>query len=238
MEQQHIVTAFDEELERMRTGISQMGGLVEAQLSDAVRAIGRLDVELATRVRESDRRVDDFEAEIGALVIRLLALRQPVAADLRSIVSALKITSDLERMGDYAANIAKRATALAQLPEVAPLSGLTRMGRLTQTLIKDVLDAYCNGDVDAAVDAWRRDEEIDEMYTSLFREFLTYMMEDPRNISPCTHLLFVAKNLERIGDHATNIAETLYYQEKGERLDGSRPKGDTSSFTVIEPPAC
>ena len=231
----HIVKSFDEELERLRNGISQMGGMDEAQVADAVRAVARKDVELAKRVREGDAKVDEQEEQIDALVIRMLALRQPMASDLRSVVAALKIASDLERIGDYAANIAKRAITLSPLPENPSIGGVARMGRLAQTLIKDTLDAYGEGDVDAAVAAWKRDEEIDEMYTSVFRELLTYMMEDPRNISPCTHLLFVAKNLERIGDHATNIAETLYFQVTGTQLGQNRPKGDSSSYAVVEP---
>ena len=173
-----------------------------------------------------------MEDEIEELTLRMIALRQPVARDLRSILAALRISHDLERMGDYATNVAKRASALIRLPEVGPINGIARMGRLAHLVIKDVLDAYTDNDVERAVNAWRRDEEIDQMYTSLFRELLTYMMEDPRNITPCAHLLFVAKNIERIGDHATNIAETIYFEETGTRLEGLRPKGDTSSFEV------
>ena len=138
-------------------------------------------------------------------------------------------------MGDYATNVAKRASALSQLPEVGPINGIARMGRLTHRIITDVLDAYTQRDVERAMVAWQRDEEIDQMYTSLFRELLTYMMEDPRNITACAHLLFVAKNIERIGDHATNIAETVYFEETGRRLEGNRPKGDNSSFAVVKP---
>ena len=158
-----------------------------------------------------------------------------MASDLREIVSALKIASDLERIGDYAANIAKRSLALAQLPAVRPAGAIPRMGRLVQEIMKEVLDAFIERDVDKAVAARRRDEELDDLYTSLFREVLTYMMEDPRNITPCTHLLFIAKNLERIGDHATNIAETIHFLVIGHPLTSERPKGDESSFTVVTP---
>ncbi|MFX4220065.1 MAG: phosphate signaling complex protein PhoU [Thalassobaculum sp.] len=235
MSDSHIVSSFDEELDGLRSAISRMGGLVEAQLSNAIQAIAKRDDALATRCIEADKEIDDLEDQIEALTLRMLALRQPVAHDLRQILSALKTSHDLERMGDYATNVAKRASALSQLPEVGPINGIARMGRLTHRIITDVLDAYTERDVDRAMVAWERDEEIDQMYTSLFRELLTYMMEDPRNITACAHLLFVAKNIERIGDHATNIAETVYFEETGRRLQGNRPKGDNSSFAVVKP---
>lgn len=232
MAEQHIVKQFDEELDEMRALIAQMGGLVEHQMADAISAIGRRDDALARRCQEADAEIDAMEGRVEALTLRMLALRQPVALDLRAILAALKIAHNLERMGDYAKNVAKRASALAQLHEVGPINGIVRMGRLTHGIIKEVLDAYTEPNADKAVSAWNRDQEIDQMYNSLFRELLTYMMEDPRNITPCAHLLFVAKNIERIGDHATNIAETLYFQEKGTRLEGVRPKGDRTSYTV------
>lgn len=235
MSDSHIVSSFDEELDGLRSAISRMGGLVEAQLSNAIQAIAKRDDALATRCVEADKEIDDLEDQIEALTLRMLALRQPVAHDLRQILSALKTSHDLERMGDYATNVAKRASALSQLPEVGPINGIARMGRLTHRIITDVLDAYTERDVERAMVAWERDEEIDQMYTSLFRELLTYMMEDPRNITACAHLLFVAKNIERIGDHATNIAETVYFEETGRRLQGNRPKGDNSSFAVVKP---
>lgn len=235
MSDSHIVSSFDEELNGLRSAISRMGGLVEAQLSNAIQAIAKRDDALATRCVEADKEIDDLEDHIEALTLRMLALRQPVAHDLRQILSALKTSHDLERMGDYATNVAKRASALSQLPEVGPINGIARMGRLTHRIITDVLDAYTERDVERAMVAWERDEEIDQMYTSLFRELLTYMMEDPRNITACAHLLFVAKNIERIGDHATNIAETVYFEETGRRLQGNRPKGDNSSFAVVKP---
>ena len=235
MSDSHIVSSFDEELDGMRSAISRMGGLVEAQLSNAIQAIAKRDDALAAECVASDKAIDDLEDQVEALTLRMLALRQPVAHDLRQILSALKISHDLERMGDYATNVAKRASALSQLPEVGPINGISRMGRLTHRVITDVLDAYTQRDVERAMVAWQRDEEIDQMYTSLFRELLTYMMEDPRNITACAHLLFVAKNIERIGDHATNIAETVYFEETGRRLEGVRPKGDNSSFAVVKP---
>jgi phosphate transport system protein len=166
----------------------------------------------------------------------MLALRQPMAQDLREIVAALKISSDIERIGDYAANVAKRAIALTQSPPMRPVGGIARMGRLVQQIIKDVLDAYGAKDADKAVAAWKRDQDVDDMYNSLFREMLTYMMEDPRNIGPSTHLMFIAKNIERIGDHATNIAEIVHYLVRGEDIAESRPKSDRTSFAVVNPP--
>jgi phosphate transport system protein len=167
--------------------------------------------------------------------VRLLALRQPVASDLRRVVAALRVSGDLERIGDYAANVAKRTLALTQMPAVRPAGGIPRMGRLVQQIIKDVLDAWSDNDADRAYLAWSRDEEVDELYNSLFRELLTYMMEDPRNISACTHILFMAKNIERMGDHATNIAETLYYVVNGTPLREVRVKADQTSYAVFDP---
>jgi phosphate transport system protein len=232
---QHTVRSFDEQLKHLKHMIVQMGSLAEEELENAISALTRRDTALAESTVGSDRKLDDLEQEVANLAIRILALRQPMASDLREIVSALKISSDLERMGDYAKNVAKRAIALNQLPPVKPAGSIPRMARLVQGIIKDTLDAYIERDADRAVDAWRRDEEVDEMYTSIFRELLTYMMEDPRNITPCTHLLFVAKNIERIGDHTTNIAEIVHYLVLGQQIDRVRPKGDTTSFTVVTP---
>ena len=168
-------------------------------------------------------------------MIQLLALRQPMAQDLRHIVSALKMTGDLERIGDYAANVAKRSIVLEQFSLPSSLSGLAQMSRLVQENLKLIIDAIGEADADKALDVWRSDEQIDDTYNALFRELITYMMEDPRSISPCAHLLFIAKNLERIGDHATNIAENLYYAVKGEPLEQARPKGDASAYAVVRP---
>ncbi|MGE0119238.1 MAG: phosphate signaling complex protein PhoU [Dongiaceae bacterium] len=233
VETQHIVKSFDEELQKLRQTVAQMGGLVEAQLQAAVDALVKRDAEAAAKVVREDARIDDLEQQLGNMVIRLLALRQPMAVDLRQIVSALKISSDLERIGDYAANVAKRAIALSQVPAVKPVYAIPRMARLVQQSIKDVLDAYVEQDAAKAVMVWQRDEEVDEMYTSLFRELLTYMMEDQRNIGSSIHLLFIAKNIERMGDHATNVAEDVHFLVHGRPLDQARPKGDQTSFTVV-----
>jgi len=231
----HIVKGYDEELGRLNKTIVEMGGLAESQLAAAIDAVAKRDTELAVRVVEGDAKVDELERELDNLAVRLLALRQPMARDLREIFAALKIGSDLERICDYAANVAKRSIALAQTPPIPPVYALPRMGALALRLVKDVIDAYVERDANKALAVWRGDEELDEMYSSLFREFLTYMMEDPRNIGPCTHLLFMAKNIERIGDHATNIAEDLYYLVHGTPLTEIRPKGDKSSLEVVAP---
>ncbi len=232
---EHIVRSFAQELQRLSNLVTQMGGVAEAQVEAAVKAVSRRDVGLATQVMQADARLDAYERDIDAEAVRLLALRQPMAQDLREIVSALKVSADLERIGDYAANVAKRSLALAQVPVVRPAAGIPRMGRLVAAILKEVLDAYIERDVGKAIAAWERDEELDDLYTSLFREVLTYMMEDPRNITPCTHLLFMAKNLERIGDHATNIAEIIHFLVVGTPLTILRPKGDASSFAVVPP---
>jgi phosphate transport system protein len=232
----HIVKSFDEELKHLNQIIAQMGGLAEAQLQTAIEALVRRDANLATQAVQSDARIDELEHQVDSLSIRMLALRQPMARDLREVVAALKIASDIERIGDYAANVGKRAVVLAQVPPMRPVHVIPRMGRMVQAIIKDVLDAYVEHNADKAVGAWERDEEVDEMYTSLFRELLTYMMEDPRNIGPCTHLLFIAKNIERIGDHATNIAETVHFLVHGRTIEAARPKGDMTSFAMVSPP--
>ena len=233
---EHIVKAFDESLEKLRQTLLRMGGMAEAQLARAIQALARRDAALAAEVVRDDLEIDRLEQQVSNDAVRMLALRQPMANDLREVVSALKISADIERIGDYAANVAKRSIALSQLPAVKPAYAVPRLARLVQENIKETLDAYVNRDAEKAVDVWQRDEEVDEIYTGLFRELLTYMMEDPRNISPCTHLMFIAKNLERIGDHATNIAETVHYLVKGTPIAGGRPKGDASPFEVIEPP--
>ena len=235
MPAEHIIKSYDEELGRLNRTIVEMGGLAESQLASAIEAVAKRDSALAAQVVAGDAQVDDLERELDNLAIRLLALRQPMARDLREIFAALKIGSDLERICDYAANVAKRSIALAQTPPIQPVHALPRMGTLALALIKDVIDSYVEKDADKALEVWRRDEELDEMYSSLFREFLTYMMEDPRNIGAYTHLLFMAKNIERIGDHATNIAEDLYYLVHGQPLTEMRPKGDKSSLEVVAP---
>jgi phosphate transport system protein len=232
---EHLVKSYDQELKRLRNMMTQMGGIVETQVALAADAIMRRDAAAATRAVEEDPKVDALEREIETFVIRLLALRQPVAGDLRHIVAALKITGDLERIGDYAANLAKRSIVLAQFALPYSLAGLAHMARMVQGQLKSIIDALGDNDADKAMEVWRSDQVVDDLYNALFRELITYMMEDPRNITPCTHLLFIAKNLERIGDHATNIAENLYYAVKGESLPDARPKGDTSAYAVIRP---
>ncbi|MCE9650916.1 MAG: phosphate signaling complex protein PhoU [Parvibaculum sp.] len=231
----HTVKSFQEELDAIAASIAQMGGLTEAQLAAAIESVSRRDSELATRTVQQDRRIDVLEQEIEARAIRVIALRQPMASDLREAISAIKISTDLERIGDLAKNIAKRALVIQgdfETP-VRLVQGIARMGRLAQGQLKSVLDACSNRDAQVAMEVWRGDEEIDEMYNSVFRELLTYMMEDPRTIGVCTHLLFIAKNIERIGDHATNIAETVRYVVTGEYMADDRPKGDKTSSTPV-----
>jgi phosphate transport system protein len=233
MASEHIVKSYDDELGRLKQIIVEMGGMAESQLAAAIDAVVKRDTDLAAQVIQADDKVDQLERDLDNLAVRLLALRQPMARDLREVVAALKIASDLERICDYAANVAKRSIALAQSPPTQSAHALPRMASLALLLVKDVIDAYVDRDADKALDVWNRDEELDEMYSSLFREFLTYMMEDPRNIGVYTHLLFMAKNIERIGDHATNIAEDLYYLVHGKPLDQVRPKGDRSSLELV-----
>jgi phosphate transport system protein len=235
MAAEHIIKIYDEELDQLNNAVARMGGLAETQIANAIRAVVKRDAELGTLTVEADSEIDELEREVQNQVVRLLALRQPMARDLRNIVAALKTSSDIERIADYAANVAKRATALTQVPVVKAIYAVPRMGTLAQAMVKDVLDAYVERDTAKALSVWRRDEELDEMYAGLFRELLTYMMEDPRNITPCTHLLFIAKNIERIGDHATNIAETVHFLVEGGSFREHRPKGDNSSFTVVSP---
>ena len=222
LEHQHIVRAFDEELSRLTGAIVEMGGLAERQVAEAVRALAERDVELAAKVIESDRRIDDLEESIDQDAIKLLALRQPMAIDLRMIAMALKITNDLERMSDYAVSIAKRSQRLSEHPELRPIQQLPRIGQSCLSMVKDVLDAYVERDADKATAVWHRDSEVDELYTSLFRELVTYMLEDPRTISSCIDLLFIAKNLERIADHATNIAEKIVFIIHGTQINRPR----------------
>jgi len=235
MSTEHTVKSYDEELARLNSLIARMGGMVESLLGDAMRAVAERDSEIAAEVIAGDAQVDAIEREIDDLALKVLALRQPMAVDLRAVLSALRISGELERIGDYATNVAKRAIALNQVAVVRPVGSIPRMGRVAMEMIKDVLDAYVNADVEKAVAVWNRDEELDEMYSSLFRVLLTYMMEDVRNITASTHLLFIAKNIERIGDHATNIAETIHFLVKGVDLREERPKHDETSFTVVRP---
>jgi phosphate transport system protein len=232
---EHIVKSYEQELKQLGNMLTEMGGIVENQVAMASEAIMTRDSTVASKVVEADPRVDAIERQVEQFVIRMLALRQPLAGDLRLIIAALKITGDLERVGDYASNVAKRSIVLDQFPLPYSLGGLAHMARLVQENLKTIIDAVGERDADKAVEVWRSDQAIDDLYNTIFRELITYMMEDPRNITPCTHLLFIAKNLERIGDHATNIAETLHYAVKGENLPETRPKGDTSAYAVVRP---
>ncbi len=228
---EHTLKAHGEELDQLTAEVVRLGGLAEAEVSDAIQAIARRDVALAQAVIGRDERLDALQLEIERAAIRVMALRQPMADDLRRAVAAMKIASNIERCGDLAKNIAKRAIVIAESEPITPLTrSIERMGRLVANRLKDVLDAFATNDVARANSVWSRDEEVDELYDSLFRELLTYMMGDPRTITACAHLLFVAKNLERIGDHATNIAEIVHYQITGRDVGLPRPKGD--SFAV------
>jgi phosphate transport system protein len=229
----HIVKAFTEQLEALTTSVAQMGGLAEAQLADAVEAIARRDTALAEAAIAGDPRIDQLQQQVEDRALKLLALRQPMAVDLRETLAAIKIASELERIGDLAKNIAKRALVLNREPPIRLTQSLARMGRAALSQLKLVLDAYSDRNAEGAEAVWRNDGEIDEIYNSLFRELLTYMMEDPRTIGLCTHLLFVAKNIERSGDHATNIAETVYHMVSGGHLLNDRPKADVTSSTTI-----
>ena len=234
-EPEHLVKKYDNELKQLRDKLTQMGGIVESQVALASEAMLNRDADAAAKAVEEDPKVDALEREVEQFVIRMLALRQPMASDLRRIVGGLKITGDLERIGDYAANVAKRSIVLNQFHLPYSLSGIGHMAELVQDQLKSIIDAIGESDSEKAMEVWRSDQEIDDIYNALFRELITYMMEDPRNITPCTHLLFIAKNLERIGDHATNIAETLYYAITGEVVTDARPKGDTSAYAVVRP---
>lgn len=214
----HIVKAYTEEIAALTGLVAEMGGHAQAAVSDATEALRRRDGDLAISVIEGDKRLDAMEARVSSLVIRLLALRQPMAIDLRTIVASLKIASDLERIGDYAKNIAKRSLILNQAPATGPINSVYNLSRMVQVMLNEVLDAYANGDADAAGQLREQDDVVDAAHTGIFRELITYMMEDPRTITACTHLAFIAKNLERVGDHATNIGENVVFQIKGERL--------------------
>jgi len=231
---EHIVSAYDAELSALRNRVVEMGGIAEKMLDDATRALVRRDAELAQSVITTDARLDNLQREIEENAILTIARRQPMAVDLREIISAIRVAGDVERIGDLAKNIAKRAVAISgQMQPTRIVVGVEHMSDLVQEQLKDVLDGFTQQDVNVAIDVWKRDGEIDALYTSLFRELLTYMMEDPRNIGFCTHMLFCAKNIERIGDHTTNIAETIYYLVTGSALVSERPKNDDTSFARV-----
>jgi phosphate transport system protein len=234
MVSEHTMKAFDADLQDLARMVAEMGGLAEQQISDAIDALDRRDSMLAQQVIASDAQIDALQRDIEEKVILTIARRQPMAVDLRDVVGALRISNDLERIGDLAKNIAKRVLVLdSEFRSQKVMRGVEHMAELVLAQIKDVLDAYARRDADKSIAVWRSDEEVDAVNNSLFRELLTYMMEDPRNISICIHLLFCAKNIERMGDHATNIAETVYYMVEGRALGDERPKGDKTSMTIV-----
>ncbi|KGI77338.1 phosphate signaling complex protein PhoU [Oleiagrimonas soli] len=227
----HIIKSYDQELDRLRGEIVRMGELAVAQLEASIDVVERRDERAAQRVVDNDDAIDTMEHEISHGVVRLLALRAPMASDLRAVFSALRVASDIERIGDYAANVAKRSIPLSMVAPVSPAHGLKHLAQLAAASVRKVLNAYREDDADMAYEVWRDDVDVDEAYNALFRELLTYMMEDPRSITSCTHLLFMAKNIERIGDHATNIAENIWFVVKGEPLEAPRKKGDEPHVT-------
>ena len=230
---EHTVKSFGEQLEALSALVAQMGGLAEAQFAAAIEAIARRDSVAAERAVGGDSRIDEVQQEIEDRALKLLALRQPMAVDLRETLAAIKTAGELERIGDLAKNIAKRALVLNREPPIRLTQSLARMGKAAMAQLKQVLDSFSSRDAEAAEAVWQRDGEIDEIYNSLFRELLTYMMEDPRTIGLCTHLLFVAKNIERSGDHCTNIAEVVYHMVRAGHLASARPKSDITSETSV-----
>ena len=230
MQDSHIASAFDRDLEKITAQIMKMGGLVEEAIAGAATSLEQRDEELAEKVRARDRVIDDLEEHINEEAARVIALRAPTAIDLRLILSVMKISGNLERIGDYAKNMAKRTTVLAGMnPVDGSSSALRRMAREVEGMLKDALDAYIQRDAGLAAQVIQRDHDVDQMYNALFREFLTFMMEDPRNITSCMHLHFIAKNTERMGDHVTSIAEQVIYLVTGDMPDESRPKSDITS---------
>jgi len=228
---EHTARAFDADLQALTRAVAEMGGLVERQIVDSVHALVERDTVLAERVIANDPTVDGLQREIEEKAILIIARRQPMAVDLREIVGAMRVCNDLERIGDHAKHIGKRVVALdGDFHPQKLIRGVEHMAAIVSALLKQVLDAYASHDVPTALAVWKGDEEVDALCTSLFRELLTYMLEDPRNITFCMHLMFCAKDIERMGDHATNIAETVYYMIEGRPISEQRPKGDTTTF--------
>lgn len=226
----HIASAFDRDLEAIQALIMKMGGMVEEQIIDAARSLAERDEELAETVRKRDKQVDALEEQINEEAARLIALRAPTAGDLRIVLTVIKMSANLERIGDYAKNLAKRTSILVQMQPVGnSASSIKRMAKDVEMMLRDALDAYLRLDVEMSEAIRMRDQEVDQMYNALFREFLTHMMEDPRNITACMHLHFIAKNIERMGDHVTSIAEQVIYMVSGELPDDDRPKRDRTS---------
>jgi len=234
MASQHIAKAFDVDLEELTRMVAEMGGLAENAIADSVDALANRDHDLAVKVIERDNTIDDLQRAVEEKSILTIARRQPMAVDLREVVGALRVCNDLERIGDLAKNIAKRVVDITEdLPSPKVMRGVEHMSSLVLTQLKQVLDSYATRNLANALAVWEGDEAIDAMCTSLFRELLTYMAEDPRSISLCIHLMFIAKNIERMGDHATNIAETVHYMVEGRPLTIERPKGDTTTITAM-----
>ena len=228
---QHIASAFDRDLEAIQAQIMKMGGLVEAAIMEAAISLETRDEERAEKVRQGDKAIDELEELINQEAARVIALRAPTAVDLRLILSVIKISANLERIGDYAKNMGKRTSVLSQLSPISDTAGsLRRMAREVERMLKYALDSYVGRDAELAIDVIERDRDVDQMYTSLFREFLTHMMEDPRNITACMHLHFIAKNIERMGDHVTSIAEQVVYLVTGETPDDARIKADKTPY--------
>lgn len=226
----HIVKAYDQDITALKTLLAEMGGLAEEQLANAIQALTKRDLILADQVIQNDRQLDELERRIEEKAILTIAKRQPMALDLREIMVAIRVSADIERIGDLAKNTAKRTHAISEALPRKLAKGLARMGAMAQDQLNQVLDAYASRDDEKGLAVWRSDEDLDSLYNSLFRELLTYMMEDPRNIGMCTHLLFGAKNLERIGDHTTNIAENVHYLIHGVTITEGRPKNDVTSM--------
>ena len=227
----HTVKSFDDEIHALRSLVTQMGGLCEVQISAAIEALINRDPDAALTVVVTDARIDALEAEAERLAVTMIALRAPMASDLREIIAALKISSVLERIGDYAKNIAKRASTLTAMAPIEPVVIIPQMARVVIEMIKDALDAFVDRDAAKAQAVWQRDATVDDFYNSLFRSLLTFMMENPHHITPSAHLLFIAKNLERIGDHATNVAEMVFFSATGEHI-GDRIKTDDTAYAV------
>lgn len=225
-----IIKSFDKELDRLRASLSEMAGLAEMQLAQAVEALVTRDIDLAGKTIALDRKIDDLEYATEKLAIEIIARRSPYADDLRELVASLKMTNSLERIGDYAKSIARRTSVMTKESPIRQISVLPEMASFARRMIVDVMDAYINRDSTKAVDVWARDTHIDTLYNSLFRELLTYMLEKPQLITACTHLLFIAKNIERIGDQATNIAEVAFYAIEGHHMSDNRPKLDETAF--------
>jgi phosphate transport system protein len=233
--EQHIASVFDRDLEAIQAHIMKMGGLVEAQILSASKSLEERDEELATKVREADRQIDALEERVNEEAARLIALRAPTVSDLRTVLTVLKIAANLERCGDYAKNMAKRTSVLVQMqPVEGAAKSIRRMAREVENMMKDALDAYIQRDAALAEQVRLRDKDVDQMYNALFREFLTFMMEDPRNITACMHLHFIAKNIERMGDHVTSIAEQVIYLVEGQYPEDARPKDDRTAFAGVE----